>query len=206
MTPMGVSWRSSARGIWIVLGVAARNIVRQPRRTIAGVAAITFGVVALILSAGFIEWSNWALRETTIHSGLGHIQIVRNGYRESGLADPFAYLLPEHSQEQRAVEALPGIVSVAPRLVFSGLISLGETTLSFIADGVDPAREAGLDSSVMIVAGEPLAADDPEGITIGAGLAANLGAKVGDRVVVLANTNPAGSTRSKHESVACSLQ
>jgi putative ABC transport system permease protein len=174
------------------LSLAFRNVVRQPRRTASGVVAISFAVAALILAAGFIEWSNWALRENTIRSRLGHIQIVREGYTEFGLADPFAYLLPETSPDRHMVETLPDVVTVAPRLVFSGLISLGDATLSFMGEGMDPAKEAELARSVLMSAGDPLAPDDQEGIILGQGLAANLGAKVGDKVVLLATIRSGG--------------
>jgi putative ABC transport system permease protein len=51
-----------------------------------------------------------------------------------------------------------------------------------------PELEKELNTLVLIVKDDPLSADDPEGILLGQGLAANLGAAVGDKVVVLANT------------------
>src|SRR5687767_14957156 len=77
--------------------VSARSVLRQKRRSFAVAAAVTFGTVALILAGGFIEWLNWGMREGTIRSGLGHIQIVRSGFLEHGSSDPFAYLLPSAS-------------------------------------------------------------------------------------------------------------
>jgi putative ABC transport system permease protein len=180
--------RQAFRAMRTQFRIGLRNVLRQPRRTASGVAAIVFGVVAMMLAAGFVEWSNWSLRETTIHSRLGHIQILRKGYMDSGLADPFAFLLEASAAEQRAVEAIPGVVTVAPRLSFSGLISVGDTTLSFAGEGMDPAKELDLASSVLMATGTRLAADDETGVILGEGLAANLGASVGDKVVLLVNT------------------
>lgn len=173
-------------------GLAWRNVVRQRRRSAVGIGAVAFGVVCLILAAGFIEWIFWSMREGVIHSRIGHIQVVRPGYLQSGQADPFSYLLPEPSPQRDAIERLPGVKTVAPRLLFSGLASLGDSTISFIAEGISPEREGNLGSYVLILDGKDLSPDDPKGITLGQGLAANLGAKIGDKMVLLANTRTGG--------------
>ena len=43
--------------------LALRNILRQRRRSLIAIAAIGFGVIAMMLSAGYIEWVFWANRE-----------------------------------------------------------------------------------------------------------------------------------------------
>ena len=175
--------------------LAFRNIVRQRRRSLLSLAAVSFGVIALLLAGGFIQWIFWAMREDTVGSRLGHIQISRFGYQNSGTADPFNYLLQAQSPELASIEKTPGVVTVAPRLGFSGLVSFGDATVSFIGEGVDPRREMFLSRSVIITQGKNLAPDDPNGIVMGRGLAANLGAHVGDKVVLLTNL-PSGGVRA----------
>ena len=93
----GKKWAHQASNMaYIKLGV--RNVVRHRSRTTFALSAIGFGVVALLLANGFIEWIYWATRESTIRNGLGHIQVMRPGYRDSGAADPLSYLLPESSK------------------------------------------------------------------------------------------------------------
>ena len=174
------------------LSLAFRNVLRQKRRSATAVSAVGFGVIALLLAGGFIEWVYWAMREDTIHSHLGHIQIVRPGYLDSGIADPFRYLLPENAPERTTLEGLPHVSAIAPRLGFSGLISRDDSTISFLGDGVDPQKEELLSRTLLITKGEGLSRDDPKGIILGDGLAANLGAVVGDRLVLLANTASGG--------------
>lgn len=178
--------------ILVDFSLALRNIVRQSRRSAIAIAAIGFGVVALLLAGGFIEWIFWAMREDTIQSRLGHIQITRPGYHDAGLSDPFAYLLPARSPELAGIEATPGVKVVAPRLSFSGLVSIGESTVSFVGEGVDPAKEKSLSRAVIVTQGEGLATSDPKGIVMGQGLASNLGVRIGDTVVLLANTPSGG--------------
>jgi putative ABC transport system permease protein len=176
----------------IDVAIAFRNVMRQRRRSLIGVLSVAFGVVCLILAAGFIEWVLWSMREGVIQSRIGHIQVVRPGYMRSGQADPFAFLLPDSAPERAAIERFPGVKTVAPRLLFSGLASLGDSTISFIAEGVSPNHERGLGRYVLILEGEDLSADDPKGITLGQGLAVNLGAKIGDKLVLIANTQTGG--------------
>jgi putative ABC transport system permease protein len=181
------------------LALAWRNLLRHGRRTAWALAAIAVGVTAVIFSDGFVEWILWAARETTIHAQLGHLQVTKQGYFEEGVADPFAYLMEENGRERDALERLEGARVIAPRLSFTGLASRGEATLSFMGEGVVPEREAAINrahrlrrAAVNIVAGADLSSEERYGIVMGEGLAANLDAKVGDRITLLANTKTGG--------------
>ncbi len=165
--------------------------MRQRRRSLIALAAIGFGIVAMMLAAGYIEWIFWANREGVTVTQLGHIQITKPGYHEGGKSDPFAYLLPEDTSALAAIRSQSEVVSVTPRLSFNGLISHGDSTLSFIAEGIDPAVDPST-RYLIVVEGQLLSTDDPKGILLGAGLAANLGVKTGDTVVLLANTSSGG--------------
>ena len=175
-----------------MIPTAIINVTRQRRRTAAGAVAVTFGVVAFLLAGGFIEWVYWAMREGTIKANIGHVQIVRPGYFKSGQSDPFRYLLPQEAPELSAIEQVPHVLLASPRISFSGLISLGDSTVSYVADGVDPEREKLLSSDLIIAEGKGLDASDPTGAVVGVGLAASIGAKVGQKVVLLSNTRSGG--------------
>lgn len=188
-----VLWKTSLHSYWVDYLTAFRNITRQYRRSLLGIAAVTFGVMALILAAGFIEWIFWATREGAIQSGLGHIHVVQAGYLENGTADPMRYLLPSSSEASRAIEHFPRVRTIAPRLSFSGMISHGEATISFIAEGVDPDAEKVVSHLLNNASvGEYLSSNAPSGIVLGRGLADNLGVGVGDTVVLLAKTRVGG--------------
>ena len=172
--------------------LAIRNVFRQRQRSAVALCAIGAGVVALMLAGGFIDWIYWSIRENTIGSRIGHIQVVRPGYFESGAADPLAYLLPAGGDVRERIARLPGVLAVAPRLAVSGLASHGNATLSFFGEGIDPTLEAPFDRFVLMVSGSALSAADPLGIIVGKGLADNLGLKVGDTVVLVTNQRRGG--------------
>ena len=64
-----------------MLKLAFRNIFRNRMRTGLTLAAILSGVSAIILSGGFVEDVFIQLRESTIRSQLGHLQVFREGSR-----------------------------------------------------------------------------------------------------------------------------
>lgn len=180
------------RVFWLDFKLAFRNVVRQRRRSAIAISAVAFGITALILANGFIEWIFLDFRESTIKSQLGNLQIVRPGYHDAGKADPYAFLLPDALPELEAPSELRQIKAVVPRLSFSGLVSHGESTLSFIGEGDDPQQQAAFGNALQISMGRNLSADDPLAIIMGEGLARNLGANVGDKVILLANTASRG--------------
>ena len=174
------------------LTLAFRNVIRQRRRSLFALATICGGVIALMLAGGFTQWIFDNMRESTIHAQLGHVQIVRPGFFDKGLADPYSYLLPKDDPLIERIRQTEGVRTITPRLVFTGLISHDESSIGFSGEGVDPEREKELSRDLHIVAGQPLSADEPNGIVVGEGLAANLGIKTGDKIVLLGATRKGG--------------
>jgi len=176
--------QSSQLAIWSVL--------RHRRRTAFVMAAIAFGVAALIISGAFIQWIFWAAREGAIQNGLGHIHAAKQGFQENGTMDPGRYLMVSDSPLLQELRDTPGVKTVSPRLYFSGLASHGDTTISFLGEGFDPDSEKKAGNVSIIVKGEDLSSGAPSGVIMGNGLASNLGVAVGDRVVLLANVPGGG--------------
>jgi putative ABC transport system permease protein len=172
--------------------LARRNLLRQPRRTAIALSSILFGVLALLLSCGFIEWIFWAMRDATIHSRLGHIQIATAGFFSGSNDDPSSFILPIETSELAQIATIPQVRVVTPRLAFSGLASSGESTVSYIGEGVDPEMEQTVSRLLHIVKGQGLSSSDPKGIILGQGLAEILGVNVGDPIVLLVNTPSGG--------------
>ncbi len=181
-------WLAPPPAVRMDLVLAVRNITRQRRRSALALVAVAFGVAANVLAAGFIEWTLRGMREETIRSQTGHLQVAMKGFFEAGASAPRAYLIAGRAADDSALRRFPGVVEVAPRVAFTGLVSQGDATLSFLGEGMDPARERELGRSVQIVDGRTLDAEDPRGVILGQGLATNLGAKVGDTVVLLSTT------------------
>lgn len=171
--------------------LAARNLLRHRRRTLIAVVSVGFGIAALVVASGMSEWMFLDFREATIDSQYSHIQIARPGFQQDGRSDPFRYLLPRDMAVMRA-EGIPHLHAVAPRLMITGLISRGESTVSFIGEGIDPANDLKGNRALRILQGDKLAPSDKNEVLLGQGLAVLLGAGVGDDVVLLVNTPRGG--------------
>jgi putative ABC transport system permease protein len=174
---------------WLLdLWLAMRSVLRQGRRTLIAIGAVSFGVIAMILSAGFIEWLMEGMRESTIKSQLGHVQVVRPGYVERGTSDPYGFVIDGEDALRQKIESGSNVKVVAPRLSFNGLASKGDNTLAFLGQGVSAKAESVLSSSVTITRGRNLSAEGVNEMIMGRGLAANLGVQVGDTVVLMTTT------------------
>jgi putative ABC transport system permease protein len=152
------------------------------------------GVISLVLANGFIHWVFWGMREAVIQSQLGHIQVMRPGYLGAGAADPYAYILPKNLPQRAVIESTPGVKLVTPRLAITGLISHGETTIAFMAEGLDPQkqRKAELSEALRIAEGRNLADDAAKEVILGRGLARSLDVKPGDTVTLLVTPSGGG--------------
>lgn len=176
----------------INLQIAARNLARNRRRALTAFFTIIIGVISLVLADGFIQWIFWAMRESTIQSQSGHIQVMRPGYLSAGAANPYAYLLPENSPQRNVIESMPGVKLVTPRLALNGLISRGETTIAFISEGVDPRKEKELSKALRIIKGRNLDDAATKEVILGNGLARNLDVQPGDTLTLLVTTDRGG--------------
>lgn len=175
------------------LRMAVRNLGRNTRRTLAAVLMVASGVIAFLLAGGYIAWVFEDMREATIHSQIGYIQVVRPGFFQKGLADPYAFLLPAGEAEQTSIANLDGVLSLTPRLLFGGLVSHGETTVAFSGEGIDPRREKRLSSRISLLEGEDLGGLDDKAVWLGEGLARSLSVKPGDAIVLLVTTAGGGA-------------
>jgi putative ABC transport system permease protein len=168
--------------------LAVRNISRQKVRSAMTLLAIAVGVSALILTGGFVQDIFIQLREFTIHSQTGHIQVYREGYYRYGAQQPTKYLIEDTKPATSVISKVPGVDDVLARLRFSGLLSNGRADYAIFGEGVEPDKEQKLGTYVNIIAGRQLGAGDRFGILVGEGVASSQKLMPGDQVNVLMNT------------------
>lgn len=168
--------------------LAFRNVFRQRMRTGLTLSAVGVGVAALIVTGGFVEDILIQLRESVIHSQLGHVQIYKSGYNGRAGRDHNTYLIENWKATRASLEATPHVSEILPRLAVSGLISNGHIGLPALVEGIEPSKEEKLGQSMTVVDGRPLADADIDGIAVGEGVAQALRLKPGDRVTILANS------------------
>lgn len=160
--------------------LAVRNIVRHRRRTLLTLVSTLFGVVAIVLSGGFVEDTIVELGESMIHSNSGHMQVSRHGFFEFGAHHPERYWIERPDQLRESLTRVTGVKDVMMRIRFSGLLGNGRSDWTVQGDGIEPDREARLGTYVTLSAGRQLESDDRFGMLIGHGVARALKLKPGD--------------------------
>lgn len=171
-----------------IVSLAFRNILRNKRRTFLTLSAIISGVASIVILGGFIEFTFQGLREQTIRTQLGHIQIYQKGYIEHGVADPAKYLIKDPGKVESVLQEIPEISSITRRLSLSGLISNGNKTMSAKVTGIIPEQEEEFSAFETVLDGQQLDESTPNGGVIGMELAKALNAKVGDYLMIMTNT------------------
>ncbi|MCY3983828.1 MAG: ABC transporter permease [Roseovarius sp.] len=171
-----------------MLYLSALNIRRNNRRSILTVLSIAVGCAALACFGAFISFSFEGLREITIHTQLGHMQIYRKGYWERHMSDPENAMIESVSDLDDALSGIEGVSSVAPRLTFSGIGGAGRNTATMFVMGIDPEREIEFADFEIVTDGRPLMPGDIDAGVIGSELATGLDVSVGDWVTLLAST------------------
>jgi putative ABC transport system permease protein len=86
-----------------MFSLALRNLLRQKSRTAITALAICAGVIALILTGGFVQDIFSQLGEAFIHSRSGHLQIYRQGFYEAGSRSPEKYLIDNPEALRRSI-------------------------------------------------------------------------------------------------------
>src|SRR5260370_42254939 len=77
----------------LYLKLAIRNVFRTRRRTLITLAAMAFGAAAIIVFGGVVNAIYWGVRESTIPSQVGHLQLYRKGFSQKGNLAPFDFLI-----------------------------------------------------------------------------------------------------------------
>ncbi len=170
-----------------LLQFALRNLGRHRSRTAMTLGSIAFGVAALILSAGFVADVYLQLGESLIRSGSAHVQVAVRGFFDQGARRPEAYVLKNAKALKATLASDPASLDVMARIAFAGLLNNGKADSPILAEGIEPAAEARLGTSMRYVAGRALKETDKHGATLGAALAGAMNLKVGDSVTLIAS-------------------
>ena len=173
--------------------MALRNLLRGGRRTVSTLLAITVGLVGLTLLDGYITYSMNGLRETVIHSGTGHLQVVKSSaFFDEGDTDPFPFMLDDAQRIEAELRAMPDVKDVVPGLSFTAVASAHGKTSTVMVTALPTARASANLSGRSIDRGEDLAPGTQGKILVGRGVAHKLGLQPGASLSLFALSNGGG--------------
>ena len=169
--------------------MAFRDLGRNKRRSILSALAVTMGSILLLFMAAVIRGEMQGAMQNSIRLQTGHLQIRAASYEESKVSLAWEDLIQDPNRVIEQLKTLPQVSAATPRLIASGILSLGDQSKGMQVIGMDPAGEPNQIFRQGVIAGEFLTADDREGILIGKPLADKFGLNVGDQVNLLVNTS-----------------
>jgi ABC-type lipoprotein release transport system permease subunit len=164
--------------------VAARNILRNPRRTAITAGGTAFGIFAFVFLFGYFDGFGEELVENSTRYLTGHVQLERKGFRrdhapELAIESPDALLA--------ALRASPEVAAAAPRVQAQALASSAARSEGIMLLGIDPRAEQEVTFiHRTVVEGRALGAGSDRDILIGRKLADKLGVRLGEKIVVMA--------------------
>ena len=107
-----------------VASLALRNILRNRRRSITTIAAMTLGVATVLLFGGFCRYIGYTLETGYVQRG-GHIQLQRKDYFLFGSGNPGGYGISGYDAIIRQLQGdpvlQPMLLVATPILNFSGV-------------------------------------------------------------------------------------
>jgi putative ABC transport system permease protein len=170
--------------------LAFRNVFRNRRRTVMTLLMVGGGVAGLLLVGGFFAFMFRGLRESTIRTGLGHIQIYNAEHFRRDEVHVLDTGINNWRQVAAATKSAHHVRGVAPRIEFYGMLSNGVKSSVFMGSAVDPDTERQMGFDPRIVSGRGLTgnANGEVEALVGTGVARSMSVKVGDGLTILAVT------------------
>ncbi len=167
----------------LLFKLAWRNIWRNSRRSIITLAAVTFAALLAIGMRG-IQLGTYALNyKTSIEMFAGYLQIQRKGFQDNPtITKSFRY----DSKLRNELNSIKDLPANSPRIYADGLVSYKDVSLGAAVFGIIPDDEKKVTTLMDKVRdGRFFTSDTSNEIVIGSTLLENLGAKIGDKIVIL---------------------
>lgn len=166
--------------IWTL---AARNVMRNRRRSFITVLSIAVGLAALTFLWGFIDGMNRQMINNTTRYFAADAQVHLKGYHDDPSLDR---AIEAGARVLQTVRADPAVAAATARLETTVLASRADRSRGILAFGVDPAQEAGVtDLFKAVVDGRSFSGADDSGVLIGEGMAEALALRAGDDLVLV---------------------
>jgi len=171
--------------VWRSIGW--RNLGRNRRRTTLTALGLAVGYFSVVVLTGLSDGVTADMITNATAVSVGQIQIHSSDYLpERSIYETIGDERVTADSLVRLVAADALVPAASPRVYAGGLVSAGEATLGAILMGIDPDLEKDVTRLLeSIVEGGPPAPESYE-LLIGAEMADQLGARVGDELVVVA--------------------
>jgi len=175
----------------ILLKLAARNVLRNKRRSAITLVGTGLGLALLLVVNGFITGSEDQLVNNFIAAEGGHIQINAQGYAAKARFLPIDIAISEPEQLAQQVSKISHVTQVLQRIRFRVLLGTGTDSTPALGVAIQPEAEKDGTVAQSIIAGRFID-DQPGYALVGKQVAEDLKLEVGSVVTIVSNT-PTGA-------------
>ncbi len=173
--------------LWIKLSL--RNVLRNYRRSLLTALTVLFATALLTVALAWLQGIFGGMsREYAATSG--HIRIVSQGYADREQLMPLHENLPDSGALVQALQSVPGVVAAEPRITMGMAVTAGEEIgdhFALVVGASERYYRQRLRLADQLVAGTGLSGGERE-VVLGRSLANDVGAEVGEKVLLLGQT------------------
>ncbi|WP_395701290.1 ABC transporter permease [Aquabacterium sp.] len=131
--------REAFARFWGDLQLAARNLLRNRRRSASTLFALAIGLTAILLFGGFKANIRYSMITTHVRAG-GHLQVQHRDFYLYGTGNPSVYGIPRYAELVEAIkrdpQLAPMVAVVTPRLQLGGVAGNFDAGVSSTVLGV----------------------------------------------------------------------
>ncbi len=169
----------------LILKLAWRNIWRNKRRAIITMLAVMFAVLLTVFMRGMQLGTYAENIKLSVEVLTGYLQVQVDGYLDNpSLRKTFNY----DESIKTILKGNPKIKAFAPRIQADGLIGNSKSSFGAEIFAIDPDVEKSVSKiQTKLKSGKFISNEKPNDIVIGTKLLQNLGAKIGDELVILSS-------------------
>ncbi len=167
-----------------LLVLAWRNVFRHTRRTIITAAAISVGLIAMIVMNTMMNGMDKMASENIVQFETGHMEVFAKGYyREEGIF-PLDTIIENPAELMSFIMSVTGVKSATPRVKFQARVNNGIDELPVLGIGIDKESEHKVfQTPHALVAGDYLESKDD--LLIGTGLAEDMNMEIGSYLTII---------------------
>ena len=181
----------------MLFSLALRNALRNRRRSLLTATMVMLGVACLTVAMSWLEGFFGTTLDMAANIA-GHVRVVEADYARREQLNPLHENIAVSAPLEAAIRALPGVVAVHPRISMGVTATIGDEIgeeFGLVQGGPLALFEGPLGLPPRLTEGRMLA-NDGEAV-IGKKLVEKLGAKIGDDVVLLGQTQDGSMSPAK---------
>lgn len=177
-----IHWQvTSDHRLLIFAQMALRSVFRNPRRSMITASATAFGLAAYLFLYAFADGFFEQMIQNSTQQLSGHVQVMAKGHDVDLSPD---LRIADSRALQRQLQERPEVEAAAPRVLLRAMVANPGKSLPVELVGIAPEQERAVTKLAGYMEQGTYVQSGETGIVIGQKLAEELGARLGDKLVI----------------------